>query len=1112
MVRLVEYLKDFAELSAPELTSFAQEYSDQDPNGMTKLLNELCRNDNVPIAAVAALVYCWAESVNSPTLQQSAIEKYLSMKCSEILNLDRVADRSTEEILDCAQDCKVPEQCRDFSVATARLLLIDDKWWLTFNATDYNLEWLQSQWLGLAPTRLVGAKKQPIGNTAQVIKGLLQDARSQSKIIAIEASKHLKSRRFRQFALSISQGSKLLGGLFSLLTRAEKRIAQHEFRLWDTIQKKIEAQPEEVRIVSNPHEARVLLNEIEGDLAQLLSHGEFVLLDMCIPIQVALKTHIESEMDRWGIGAPTVKISSERLVYPFRDDTDHVLLEIDNDGNTSIDKVIVSVSAVDGIRISPANFEIHNMDPGDVIKQYLEMIIPANKVRLEIDWNVDIRDEFDATNNITGTISIEVDRDTPWSEIENKPNPYPTDPVEMPDKLYGRETTLREISRVAISGESRYLTGQRRVGKTSVALVLLETLNKQQFIPVYAPWGEIGGNSFDVVCRQLCTKLREEAIRVQSDLEAIHLPSTQEFESGFNQATVGFIRRIRTTARRNIVIVLDDFDDVPDWVYSGETGDLFFSMLKTLTGSRGISLIFVGGQRLRTIMRSPVAGKLNQVTPIDLRYLPQQAMQDLVKDPTKDILQFEKEAIDCITYWSACNPFYANRICNQLWNFMVERKWTYVVAEDIERIVNEIVSHDDSPMFSHFWLDGIWGEGDVQRAAINSNCATLYAFGRLSAIEPESRHFHFEDIKRECRYLTEHELEKWLGDLVAREVVERHPEYQNYFSIRTPYFQLWLSRRGQSELYASLDPSIIISLQKPEEEAITDEQLEDLLGKGIRYRTGTIGVYEVRKFLKQFGSADNQRLAYRLIEKLIRDGFFSNRDVEDAAVAAVEALSRHTVSRSPGFVKSLTQSGVWANMFVVIPSQTSVSSFQVLADILRQKENLSKHQVGTPSDLLKFIRQQRSPIAVLLFDDVIGTGNTAYAAIQEVLEVITASNLQASTASILFYGVAGFRDVVEDLNQRLAGNAIVEVQRGLGEADQAFHPYAGIFDTEEEREQCQKLVESIGTKLEPKCPLGYGGRQALISFFRNTPNITLPIFHKVSRRKDFRWQPLFRRM
>jgi hypothetical protein len=112
----------------------------------------------------------------------------------------------------------------------------------------------------------------------------------------------------------------------------------------------------------------------------------------------------------------------------------------------------------------------------------------------------------------------------------------------------------------------------------------------------------------------------------------------------------------------------------------------------------------------------------------------------------------------------------------------------------------------------------------------------------------------------------------------------------------------------------------------------------------------------------------------------------------------------------------------------------------------------------------------------------------------------------------MFYAVVGFRDVVEELNWRLEGRAMVKVYRRLAEADQAFHPDAGIFDMDEERERAQKLVESIGAKLEPKCPLGYGGRQALTSFYRNTPNITLPIFYKASRRRDFSWRPLFRRM
>ena len=69
---------------------------------------------------------------------------------------------------------------------------------------------------------------------------------------------------------------------------------------------------------------------------------------------------------------------------------------------------------------------------------------------------------------------------------------------------------------------------------------------------------------------------------------------------------------------------------------------------------------------------------LNQVTPIDLGYLPSLAMKDLVQDPTADVLQFEEQAVARVTYWSACNPFYANRICNQLWNFMTEQKWRFV--------------------------------------------------------------------------------------------------------------------------------------------------------------------------------------------------------------------------------------------------------------------------------------------------------------------------------------------------------------------------------------------------------------------------------------------------
>ena len=1112
MSSMVDYWEQFPELCTPELTKLREAGADGDFSKTVKAIDKHCKNKDLPIEVLSAFTYDYAKRSNDPQRKRYAIEKYIVIKCAEVLGIERVLVQSLDDAFDAIRSCGVSDQCRDASLAMARVLLIDDHWHYTLELPDTMLDWLQDQWADILTSRHSVVKKRTIGKVASTMKAFLHDVQSQCSVRVAETTRHLEGRRFQQFDGSLGEASRYLGSIFNLLTRRERRLAEQQLRLWSEVRGRIGAEGDRAQIVSNAEDARTLLREIRGSLSELLECGEFALLDMCIPIQFQLFLHTTGEMKRWGVLTPTIRISPERVVYPFPNNTDRILLQIENASDISMDSIVLLDATELNASLSPDSFEVHGFSAGERIMQEVEVNIPAGCLRVEINWLAEFADEFGAKNESKGNMQIEVDRGTAWEEIESWPNPYPTDPIMSPDRLYGRENTLRDLLRVVRSGESRYLTGQRRVGKTSVVRVLMEGLDKDHFIAVYAPWGEIGGKSFEVVCWQLCNRLHEEAVRVQSDLEAINLPLAEEFERGFNQATVGYMRRIRTTSRRNIIMILDDFDDVPEWVHSGETGDLFFSMLKTLTGSRGISLIFVGGQRLRTIMQSSAAGKLNQVTPVDLGYLPEEAMPQLVRDPTKDVLQFDESAVNQIIHLSACNPFYANRICNRLWDYMVERRWKYVVAEDVERIANGTVSYDDSPLFSHFWLDGIWGQGDVQERAVNINRAILYAFGRLGATEPDAVYFDFNDIRRECPYLTEHELQKWLGDLVTRGVVEVHQELPSHYTIRAPYFQLWLTRRGQAELYSSFDPSYITLLQRPEEDVATEEELEILIGQGIRYRTGVVGVYEVRKFLKQFGSVDNQRGVYRLVEKLIKDGFFHREDVQAAATTAVAALSQKAAAAKPGFVASLTDSGVWKNMFVVVPSGSSITSFHALADLVRQKENLAKTQTGTASNLVDYIHYQKMNVAVLMFDDVIGTGTTAYTASKELLDTIDSKGISESIACILFYAVAGFRDVISELNRRLEGKVMVEVYRQLAEADQAFNPDAGIFDTDDEREQTQKLVESIGSKLEPKQPLGYGGRQALIAFYRNTPNITLPIFYKVSRKRDFTWQPLFRRM
>lgn len=1110
-----------------DLLAYYQQTSDLRPAGIVPILDAGIGDDPqallerlearepqpLPPGVAAALAHELAATTSDSSLQARAITLYLSTHFTEVLASDCPACHSLTDLLAAATTCKVPQQRRDLSIAMARLLLVDERWYLLFSKpADKLLEFMQGEWSRFLPDAQRPTKKRAIGHVASSLRALLSDSTAQYDLTVKQITEHLREGRLTQLDTSLEQAQKLLTADFQLLLRSELPLAQQSQRLWSDIRNQVRARRGETTISPGPIDARELLQDVEKLTSEILSRAEFALRHLCLPIQASLHARLSEELRLWGAAVPSVDIVPERISYPFPNSTSEILLLLKNTGALSIDRAVVVLLTTEGVNLSPSTYEVRDLDPGEVVREGILTSVPPDAARLEISWLADLHAGSTGSAENEGKFTVQIDRGTPWTKVEVSANPFPTVPIESADRLFGRDDILKDLRRVVNSGESRYLTGQRRVGKTSVARVLLESLDKQQFIPVYAPWGEIGGMTLGAVCRNLCIKLRDEAIIVQPDLPPLDLSSLDEFERGFNQATVGFIRRVRTVSRRSIVIVLDDFDDVPAWVYSGEAGDLFFSMVKTLTGSSGISILFVGGQRLQKIMRSPVASKLNQVTPVDLGYLSPEAMRDLVEGPAKGVLRFDEAAVDRITWWSACNPFYANRICNQLWNFLIRNTWTNVLADDVDRIVNEVASRDDSPLFSHFWRDGIWGEVETHEAAVTSNMLLLYAFGRVASSNADARYFDIKDLQRSCPYLPQEDQKKWLDDLVTREIIERHPDLQNHYAVRIPYFQLWLSKRGASEIYSSLDPSILMRVEKPEQEAVTDEDLEALIGQGIKYRSGKVTVYEVRKFLRQFTSGDNQRIAYKLLQKLVRDGFYNEDHVREAAEAAISALSRYATAKVPGFTQQISNSGVWQNLFVAVPSSSTISSFQVLADVVRQQANLGKWQVGSCADLPNYVRSQRLPVAVLLFDDVVGTGQTAYEALREVLAVVDKEGIEAMVACVLFSAVVGFHDVEVQINAQLEDRARIHLYRKLMESDEAFHPSAKIFDSDEEREQARKLIESIGRQLEPKWPLGYGGRQALVSFYRNTPNVTLPIFYKSSTKKSLPWTPLFRRM
>ena len=86
---------------------------------------------------------------------------------------------------------------------------------------------------------------------------------------------------------------------------------------------------------------------------------------------------------------------------------------------------------------------------------------------------------------------------------------------------------------------------------------------------------------------------------------------------------------------------------------------------------------------------------------------------------------------------------------------------------------------------------------------------------------------------------------------------------------------------------------------------------------------------------------------------------------------------------------------------------------------------------------------------------------------------------------------------------------IAEAVFVLDETYKCFSSDSRFFDVKEFdiKQNCRKLCNKYGRKLEPSNPLGYKNGQMLLGFHHNTPNNSLPIFW--SERRS--WNPIFKR-
>lgn len=245
---------------------------------------------------------------------------------------------------------------------------------------------------------------------------------------------------------------------------------------------------------------------------------------------------------------------------------------------------------------------------------------------------------------------------------------------------------------------------------------------------------------------------------------------------------------------------------------------------------------------------------------------------------------------------------------------------------------------------------------------------------------------------------------------------------------------------------------------------------------------------EVIKWVLQFDTEDFD-LAFRVLKNLNVIGF---ENLNNALLVAYSKLERMAADKS---TRINSKNTLFAGIGDAGKSGAMISyNFRLINELSEENflddKSISHLQKGRIEN-------------IVLVDDIISTGSQAAGEIRKLMESV----LPLGVKNIFLLTAVGMKDgikkISDETNAHIFSAFEYDVHDTVTSYDSQF--YDGI--PYEDRAVLKKRLEYYGKKTH-KSPLGYGGVGALIVFYYNTPNSTLPIIWSSLSS----WLPLFKRV
>lgn len=747
-----------------------------------------------------------------------------------------------------------------------------------------------------------------------------------------------------------------------------------------------------------------------------------------------------------------------------------------------------------------------------LVRLCLKSSTPRTEIEIPIEW--ECATSVDKTLRFEEIIRITQQRVVPdWSTL-TKDSPYGTNPIDRPERLYGRSGTLLALHYAAMARTSHFVWGQKRIGKTSLLQVLSANLEKNNdAISILLRMGELTSLHEGQIAWLIASKLAKR-------MPGLIVPDESEFGAGLGRLIPFVDDMLRANPDTKCVVIIDEFDDLDPALYTGERGKQFIKALRSVS-EVGLTFFFVGSERMDAIFsrhQSDLNKWINErLDRIDSR----EDCRALISDPISGSIEFSDEAIDFIIDYAAGNPFYMHNFCYQILLRCLKEYRTYVDVNDAHAVRHQLLRSLGPTNFAHLWEDNPVLDAHDKLVQSGENCIALCCIaslgGRFESIEDVIEAQETLVLAADER-ASEKTLREACSRLMKRKIIDQSGGPDMWF-IALPLFREWLGQNSIAHLLPIWNEARQTS--KPQQFATRRTRAgrddghfvipeDDLLA--VAQRLIVYGkqkdVAEIRSWLRQFDDDGRIEIAFALLKRLSERGFINDGMRAVGYTRMAEMIDAHRINLGQlgwKIVKARND-----NLAVAYLDAEHKSGATTAREVSRAAK---AGKIGPANEMAAWMKQHEADEPILVIaDDFAGTGGTLVKGLQKmkskVPEPLWRNYLESGRLVIIV--MYAFSEALTAVREAFPGIQILTFSH-LGEDLKACDDGAEIFGTEAERRFAIEILTQIGRELQPAQPLGHGNMGALVVMNNTTPNNSLPIFWCGGIVAERPWVPLFPR-